>query len=565
MQETFEGLGLSEEIVTALTEASIVEPTEIQRLTIPTLLEKTTDFIGLAQTGTGKTAAFGLPLIERTDVNAHYTQSVVLAPTRELVQQIAVGLKSFGKYKRGLNIEVVFGGAPIMNQIKSIKKNTPQILVATPGRLIDLLKRKVLKFEDINTVVLDEADEMLNMGFKEDIYEILSFVENERHIWLFSATMAKEIRGIVNEFMESPEELTVNSSQKVNKNIAHCYSSVKASDKARALERFIDYSPDMYGVVFCRTKMDTQRLADQLVRNGYTAEALHGDLTQKQRDSVMGRFRVKAVKILVATDVAARGIDVEDLTHVFHFSLPDDMAFYAHRSGRTARAGKKGVSLVLANKGEERKLKQFERHLKIEFEKTLVPSVEDIRDSKVEKWAKGILDAEINENLPEDVLGKALSAFEEMDKDDLIKKMVSIEMRSLTKKSNDDLNDFSKRGRDDAGGRSNRRERRDRDRGRRGERIAGDRGDRSERRGGRTNKGMQRYFINLGKMDNVGKKELIDFICDESGIKKSSLGVVTVEKRCSYFEVAKEETKTVDRSFKDVQVDGRELRVNRDR
>ena len=348
----FKKLGLSEEIVRVITEMGFEEPTDIQKSAIPRLMTEDRDLIGLAQTGTGKTAAFGLPLIERIDPSDGVTQGLSLAPTRELGKQIAEQLNLFSKYLPKINVLAVYGGASIMDQIRALRR--PQhIIIATPGRLIDLIKRKAVRLEELRFLVLDEADEMLNMGFKDELEEILSFTPEEKLTWLFSATMPGHIKKIVQKYMDDPIDIRVNTKQEVNKNIKHLYTKVRNKDKMEALTRFIDIYEDMKGVVFCRTRRDTQKLAEDLLSKGYKADAIHGDLSQAQRERVMKRFKKGDLSMLIATDVAARGIDVNDLTHVFHHSLPDDDAYYTHRSGRTARAGKKGISMIFVNGSEE--------------------------------------------------------------------------------------------------------------------------------------------------------------------------------------------------------------------
>jgi len=436
---TFSELGLDDQIVSALSDLNIITPTEIQQEAIPHLIESESDFIGLAQTGTGKTAAFGLPLLNNIDEEKQYCQAIVLAPTRELAQQIAASINTFAKNKRRIKIDVVFGGAAIVNQIKALKSN-PQIVVATPGRLIDLIKRKSIDVSKLSYLILDEADEMLNMGFKEELNKILEHTPEEKNTWLFSATMPKAIKNIVSSYMHNPHEISVKSGVEVNKNITHQYMLAKMSDKLEVIKRYLDMESDLFGVLFCRTKMDTQNLADQLSRAGYTAEALHGDLTQKQRDVVMRKFKDRAIKLLVATDVAARGIDVSDLTHVIHHKLPDELEFYTHRSGRTARAGKKGVSIALVSKGEKRKLDILERQLGISFERALVPTGEEIVSKRVGAWLESMSTFESKKEIPEDLKNQALSSLESFSKEDLVEKLLAIELNKIKFSDTQDLN-----------------------------------------------------------------------------------------------------------------------------
>jgi superfamily II DNA/RNA helicase len=364
--KNFQLLGISSPVLSALKDLNILEPTEIQLKAIPILIQQDCDFIGLAQTGTGKTAAFGLPLVEGIDPELRAVQALVITPTRELGQQVAQQLAAFSRNLRGVRVEVVYGGAPIYKQIQALQRR-PQIVVATPGRLMDLMKRKAISLQNISRVVLDEADEMLNMGFKEDITHILSFTPASKKTWLFSATMPKEIRDIIGEFMTAPQEVSINSSQMVNANIEHQYIRVKPSRKAEALAAIMEENPNMRALIFCRTKNDTRDLAEDLYAKDIQADAIHGDLSQRQRDKVMRDFKAHKLQILVATDVAARGIHVNDLSHVIHYSMPDDMEFYTHRSGRTARAGKSGVSIAIIANRDFQKIRILQNRLKIDF------------------------------------------------------------------------------------------------------------------------------------------------------------------------------------------------------
>jgi ATP-dependent RNA helicase DeaD len=403
------------------------EPSDIQSQAIPHLIEGRSDFIGLAQTGTGKTAAFGLPLLERLDPSDPATQALILAPTRELGQQIAEQLQSFGKLLPKLNILAVYGGAAIVNQMKALKQ--PQhIIIATPGRLIDLIGRKAVSLEQLQILVLDEADEMLNMGFKDELDEILRFTPRDKMTWLFSATMPKAIRKMVEAYMHEPIEVRVNAQQEVNVNITHQFAVLKQDQKPDALMRFMDLDPDMRGVVFCRTKRDTQNLAEQLLKLGYQADALHGDLSQPQRDRVMKRFKNHELKVLIATDVAARGIDVNDLTHVFHMALPDDPSYYTHRSGRTARAGKKGISLALVNSREKGRLFGMEKKLGIQFEKAKIPEAKQIAASRLELWAQQIINQPIKNRLPAGAVEQMEVLLAALSREELLAKMAALHL-----------------------------------------------------------------------------------------------------------------------------------------
>ncbi len=441
---SFEKLGLSEPVLKVLEEMGFETPTAIQEQSIPQLLTADRDFIGLAQTGTGKTAAFGIPLIELVDPAHKATQALVVAPTRELGQQIGEQLNKYGKYMDKVNILCVYGGASIETQMKALKKNVQHIIVATPGRLIDLVNRKAINLEEVNAVVLDEADEMLNMGFKEDIDKILSYTPEHKLTWLFSATMPSEIRRIVKTYMEDPIEVKIDQEQTVNKNIEHQYVRVKAKDKGEALARFLDAYPDMRGVVFCRTRRDTQNVAEMLLKKKYRADALHGELSQAQRDRVMRRFKSFDIQVLIATDVAARGIDVDDLTHVIHHMLPDENSYYTHRSGRTARAGKKGISIVFAGSSDVKRIKYLEKDLDISFEQVEVPGIEAIKGIRIDQWSNSILNAKIDKQVDEEVMTKVEETFKDLSKEDLLVRLVSNELNNLSTSSTADINDTSK-------------------------------------------------------------------------------------------------------------------------
>jgi len=435
---TFNDLALSENILKVLKELSFEQPTEIQAKAIPILLNSYDDFIGLAQTGTGKTAAFGLPLLELIDAQSRKTQALVMAPTRELCKQITDQLMTFSKYVKGVNVLAVYGGQNISVQLKALKKN-PQIVIATPGRLIDLIKRKAVKLDQLEYMVLDEADEMLNMGFKEAIDEILSYTPELTTKWLFSATMPKEIQRIVNTYMDEPKTVKINRENVVNTNITHQYVMVHRNDKFDALTRFLETNPDMQGLVFCRTKRDTQNVAETLLKYNYKADALHGDLSQHQRDRVMKRFKNRNLQVLIATDVAARGIDVNDLTHVFHYTLPEDLSYYTHRSGRTARAGKKGISLAFVEGRDKFRINRLQKHLKINFEVTEIPNAKQVLSTRLQKWSEKIVNCKPN------ILDKKLTSlvnenFEDLSKTELIEKLISLELEGLSLTNTKNLN-----------------------------------------------------------------------------------------------------------------------------
>ena len=530
---TFSDLGLSQSILKVLPELGLENPTNIQREAIPVLLEKDRDFIGLAQTGTGKTAAFGLPILEAIAPEIPYPQALILAPTRELGQQIGQQLKAFSKYMPAIHTEVVYGGASIINQIKALKKPT-HVVIATPGRLIDLIKRKAVNIEAVNFVVLDEADEMLSMGFKEELDQILSHTPEDKSTWLFSATMPKEIRHIVKHYMHDPVEVKVGSGNEVNKNIEHQYTVVKRSDKVEALKRFLDMHADMQGIVFCRTKIETQNLAAELVKQQYAVDALHGDLNQNQRDQVMRRFKAHTLKLIIATDVAARGIDVNNLTHVIHYDMPENSASYTHRSGRTARAGKKGISLALISKGDIRKIRLFEKQLSINFQQDQVPSVSEITQKRMTAWANRIIETEEIPNISKAVSEEVFEILSQLDKNELISRLMAWELKQLGGfgDSGKDLNDHG--------------------------------GGEREKSSRQRPKDSNRFFINVGSVDDMNKSGLLRFICDQTGLSKENIGDIDLQQRHSFFEVEKSHAHKISDSFNGLSMDGRDIRVNRD-
>ncbi|MGF1532812.1 MAG: DEAD/DEAH box helicase [Bernardetiaceae bacterium] len=438
---SFDHLGLSAEVLKGIAELGFETPSEIQSQAIPQLLLQDQDFIGLAQTGTGKTAAFGLPLLEHIDPQSPHTQALILAPTRELGQQIAEQLSLFSKYLKRVHVLPVYGGASITAQMAALK-SPQQVIIATPGRLIDLIKRKAVRLERLRFLVLDEADEMLNMGFKEELDKILSYTPETKRVWLFSATMPNEIRHIVKKYMKDPVEVRVNAKNEVNVNIEHQYAIVKGSDKTEALVRFMDIAPDMRGVVFCRTKRETQSLAEELLKREYKADAIHGDLSQAQRDRVMKRFKEQDLQVLIATDVAARGIDVNDLSHVFHFSLPDDDSYYTHRSGRTARAGKSGISVAFIGGGEKGRLDRLAKQLGISFAQVMIPQANQIQERHIQRWAQRILETPAKQKERDEALLEQVHLlFGNLSKEELIAKLVANELNTLgTQTTSKDLN-----------------------------------------------------------------------------------------------------------------------------
>ncbi len=524
----FSKLGLSTKVIEVLDQIGFTQPTPVQEEAIPMLLKNNpTDFIGLAQTGTGKTAAFGLPLIDLIDTDLKATQALILAPTRELAQQTAKQLEDFTVNNKIINVEVVYGGAAIVNQIKALKKTT-QIVVATPGRLLDLIKRKAIKLNNVEYVILDEADEMLNMGFKEDIDNILSHTREERVTWLFSATMPSEIRRIVKKYMVSPLEVSVNTEEKTNKDITHKYVITKGSNKIPALRRFLDIQPDMKGIMFCRTKRETQEIADELGNVGYTVEALHGDLSQAQRDTVMKRFKSRTMQLLIATDVAARGIDVNDLTHVLHHKLPDQLESYTHRSGRTGRAGKKGISLAFINPREGRRIAEIENKNKVKFEKIEVPSLIELKSSRINNWASLIINTEVD-NQADEILQDLHGQFAHLSKEDILKRLITTQLDHLMASGGDnDLNETQ--------------------------------GSSS----GRGKEGVNRYYISVGTIDGVTSADLIHFISDVSSIDRKHINDLQLQKTCAFFDVDNTKDSEFVNSFDGIEVEGRAVRVNKE-
>jgi ATP-dependent RNA helicase DeaD len=528
--KSFETLGLSRGLVEAVQQLGFETPTPIQEQAIPVLLEGGRDFVGLAQTGTGKTAAFGLPLLQLVDDKIKSTQALVLAPTRELGLQIANDLENFSEKFKSFNIVAVYGGASISEQIRKVKRGA-QIIVATPGRLIDLIDRKAISLGTIQYIVLDEADEMLNMGFKDDLDKILSFTPDEKSTWLFSATMPREVRNIMKNYMTNPVELTVGEKNTGNVNIEHNYVVVQEKDRYQALKRILDYNPEIFGLIFCRTRIDTQRIAEMLMKDGYNADSLHGDLTQQQRDRVMMKFRQRSLQILVATDVAARGIDVEDITHVIHMNIPDEMEFYTHRSGRTARAGKKGVSIAMVNKREVGKVKQIEKTLKSPFKRMLIPQGPEVCQKQLLALMHKVHVVKVNEDEIAEFLPAVYEEFKDLSKDDLIKRFASIEFNRFLDyyRNAPDLNEEHRKS--DVGGTDDRH-------------ATG-----------------SRFFINLGKMDNVDVSKLLELLDDFCGVQKKDIGKIDMKGAYSFFEVEKERADDILKGIQGVEYQGRQVRV----
>jgi ATP-dependent RNA helicase DeaD len=527
--KSFEALGLSKGLVESVQQIGFETPTPIQEKAIPVLLNGNRDFVGLAQTGTGKTAAFGLPLLELVDVENRQTQALVLAPTRELGLQIASDLENFTEKFKAFNIVAVYGGSSISEQVRKVKRGA-QIIVATPGRLIDLIERKAINLGTIQYVVLDEADEMLNMGFKEDLDKILSFTPDTKNTWLFSATMPREVKAIMKNYMSDPHELTVGEQNIGNVNIEHHYVLVQEKDKYLALKRILDDNPEIFGLIFCRTRIDTQRIAEMLMKDGYNADALHGDLTQQQRDRVMLKFRNRSLQILVATDVAARGIDVEDITHVIHLNMPDEMEFYTHRSGRTARAGKKGISIAMISRKELGRVKQIEKTLKAPFKRMMIPTGPQVCQKQLLALMHKVHEVKVNEDEIGEFLPAVYEELKDLTKQELIKRFASIEFNRFLDyyRNAPDLNVDERKGTSDGGERY----------------VTG-----------------SRFFINLGKMDGLDTGTMLNFIEDVTGVSKKSIGKVELKGAYSFFEVEKDKVDQLLDEFKEIEYKGRQVRL----
>lgn len=534
---TFKELGLRVEVLQSIEAMGFAEPTPIQQSAIPHLLNDQSDFVGLAQTGTGKTAAFGLPLIHKVTDRPTETQGLIIAPTRELCLQISKDLEAFAQFDKQIRVVAVYGGTDIRRQMTEIKRGAT-IVVATPGRLVDLINRRAINLQTVETVVLDEADEMLNMGFKEDIDAILDATPDTKNVWLFSATMPKEVASIAKNYMTDPLEVAMGHKNQSNENIEHIYYTVKERDRYDALKRLIDASPEIFGLVFCRTRNETATVAEKLAKDGYSAEPLHGDLSQAMRDRVMDRFRERSIQLLVATDVAARGIDVDNITHVINYNLPDDIENYTHRSGRTARAGRQGKSLVLINARENYKIKAIERQIRMTFASALIPEASEICGIQLNKLISKVKEIEVKENDIAPFLPAIMADFEELSKEEVIKKFISAEFNRFIEYYDraGDLNvsggkgDREDRGRDrnDRFDRKDRFERSDRgDRGERSDRAPRDMGDRT------------RFFVSLGKRDGLNPGGLLRVICDATGIKSASVGRIDVMPNFSFFEADK--------------------------
>ena len=523
---TFLNLGIEKHLLNAINDLGFETPSEIQQKTIPKLLSTECDLVALAQTGTGKTAAFGFPMLQKIDIKSRTTQGLILSPTRELCIQITNELKLYGKYCNGLNVTAIYGGASITDQAKNIKRGS-QIIVATPGRMKDMISRRLVDISKIDYAVLDEADEMLNMGFFEDIKSILSHTPENKSTWLFSATMPKEVSLIAKKFMFSPTEITVGHKNTGSKNVSHEFYMVASRDRYPALKRLADANPEIFAVIFCRTKRETQKVAEKLIEDGYNAGALHGDLSQNQRDLVMKSFRNKQIQMLVATDVAARGIDIDDITHVINYQLPDEIETYTHRSGRTGRAGKNGISIVIITKSEARKIKAIEKIIQKQFEKKEIPDGIEICEIQLKSLAQKIHKTEVNQEI-ENYLEEINKLFENLTKEEIIKKFFSVEFSRFFNyyakaKNLNSPNDLKS----------------------------------AERH----NSNSIRFFINIGKKDGFDWMSLKDFLRDSLELRQDDIFKVDVKDSFSFFNAETNNLAKILEFFKDYEINGRFVNV----
>ena len=526
---TFKSLGLNASLLKAVEKLGFEAPTEVQEKVIPLLLQDKTDLVALAQTGTGKTAAFGFPMLQHIDLKTNKTQGLVLSPTRELCLQITNEMEQYGKELNSINIVAVYGGANITEQAKKIKRGA-HIVVATPGRLKDMIRRKLVDISAIHFCVLDEADEMLNMGFYEDIKSILTHTPNTKNSWLFSATMPPEVHTIAKKFMKSPVEITVGTKNAGTKNVDHHYFIVGARERYTALRAVIGMHPTIFGCVFCRTKIETQKVAEKLIQDGHKTAALHGDLSQNQRDAVMQSFRKKKIQLLIATDVAARGIDVDDITHVINYQLPDEIETYTHRSGRTGRAGKLGTSIIFVTKSDRRKIKLIENKLQTKLKELEMPSAEEIFKNKVQHWVDQIKTTPLKSDL-QPYFAEAHKSLEDLDKETLVELMLSKEFRSF------DLNPKS---------------------------LSFDQEKNTERRGDRkinAPEDKDRFFINLGSRDQYEWTTLKDFVRSFLNLGMDDVFQVEVMKNFSFFSTHKKHRDLVLKSFENLNLDNRRISV----
>lgn len=550
--KTFEELGVAPALLKAIDEMGFESPMPVQEEVIPFLLGRDNEVIALAQTGTGKTAAYGLPILQQINVKIANPQAVVLCPTRELCLQIAGDLNDYSKYIDKLRVLPVYGGSSIESQIKALRRGV-HIVVATPGRLIDLINRKTVDLSEVRNVILDEADEMLNMGFEENVDSILAFIPKDRNMLLFSATMPEGIAGIAKKYMRSPKEIVIGRKNEGASNVKHIYYMVNAKDKYLVLKRVADYYPNIYGIIFCRTRKETQEIADLLIRDGYNADSLHGDLSQQQRDYVMQKFRIRNLRLLVATDVAARGLDVDDLTHVINYGLPDDVESYTHRSGRTGRAGKTGTSIAIIHLKEKHKVKNIERTIHKTFEQATIPTGKQICNKQLFNFVDKIEKVSINEDEINDIMPSIYRKLDWLDKEEVIKRMISLEFNRIISYYQD------------AGEIESPREDRVRpakkDRYKREEYGHGKSNGKFSGTGRPSEKGFARLFINIGKIDRVRPQQLIGLLNDHIPGRKVEVGRIDLMKNFSFFEVRKEDKNKVIKSLNKKNAFGRKIAI----
>jgi ATP-dependent RNA helicase DeaD len=534
---SFRDLGLSDDLLRGIEELGFTEPTPVQELVIPTALTTDGDFVALAQTGTGKTAAFGLPLLQLILPGANGVQAMILCPTRELCVQVASDLVNYSKFAHQYKVVAVYGGASIETQIRSIKAGA-QIVVATPGRLVDLINRKAIRLEGVQRVVLDEADEMLNMGFKDSLDIILSAVVNKQSIWLFSATMSNEVRTIAKNYMSTAVEISTGKRNQTNENIEHQYYLCRPDDRYSALKRIVDSNPGIYGLIFCRTKADCKEIAEQMVRDGYNSDALHGDLSQADRDKAMNRFREKNLQLLIATDVAARGIDVPEISHVINFGLPDDSEVYTHRSGRTGRAGKKGTSISIITPKYEVKVRDIERYTKATITRMTIPTGVEVCERQLFHIIKNIHETEVNDKEIEPYLEKIMEELKDLSKEDLIKRFASVEFnRFLAYYRNAmDINVGVGRARSP-----------------RPDGMSASFG---------SEPGFTRYFVSVGEMDGVDKRDFIKLLTGRMDVPVSAIGKIDIKKAFMHFDIESSHANNVKRELQALTINGRNLRVD---
>jgi ATP-dependent RNA helicase DeaD len=545
--KTFEELGVAPKILRAINEMGYENPMPVQEEVIPYLLGNNNEVIALAQTGTGKTAAFGLPILQQINVNKLQPQAIILCPTRELCLQIADDLNDYSKYMDNLKVLPVYGGSSIESQIRTLQRGV-HIVVATPGRLIDLINRKTVDLRSVRDVVLDEADEMLNMGFSESIDEILSHVPETRNMLLFSATMPAGIARITKKYMRSPHEIIIGRKNEGAENVRHIYYMVNAKDKYLVLKRLADYNPNIYGIIFCRTRKETQEIADALIKDGYNADSLHGDLSQAQRDYVMQRFRLRNIRLLVATDVAARGLDVDDLSHIINYGLPDDVESYTHRSGRTGRAGKTGTSIAIIHLKEKHKIREIEKIINKKFEQGAIPSGKQICEKQLFSFADQLEKVKVNEEEIQGIMPSIYRRLDWLDKEDIIKRLISLEFNRL-------IDYYQVAGDIDAP-----QEHKMRDKGSRGK-GGRERSDFGKATGRSSERGYARLFINLGKTDGLGPQSIIGLLNDNVPGRKITVGRIDLMKNFSFFEVKEADRNRVIQHLDGTKAFGRRIAV----